>query len=153
MLFDSGELIKEDNPRSVSMNKILPFDITHNLVCPKPKCKVKFFDLVGKSELVDIRKSVCPLCKYVFDGLDRSFWCMVFEPPLDEYTLAIENMKKSMVEGWNPPPVELYYDDMTELYYKIGDGFKRMISHIELGRESISAFVFHKKSSTPSSPP
>lgn len=152
MLFDSDELIKEPNSRSVPMNKILPFDITHNLVCPK--CKVKFFDLVGKSTLVDIRKSMCPFCSHNFNGLDRSYWCTESEN-LDEHITGIEGIKKRMViEGWVPPPVELYYDDKTELYYKIGDGFKRMISHIELGKESVLAFVFHKKSinSTPSSP-
>lgn len=142
------KLVTESEPRNIPLNKVLPFDITHNLICPK--CKIRFFDMTGKSKLVDIRKSVCPFCCYLFDGLDRSHWCMKSED-LKEHITVIEGMKKSMFEGWKPPPVDLYCDDNTGMHYKIGDGFKRMITHIDLGKEYVLAFVFHKESSTPSS--
>lgn len=126
--------------RKVPVNKIVPFDMTHNLVCPY--CKIKFFDLTGKAKVIDIRKSVCPFYKHTFNGLDRKHWSMKSEN-LEEHLRMIEAMKKSMKSGWKPPPVELYFDTKTGLYYKL-EGFKRMIANIELHKKSIDAIVFHK---------
>jgi len=136
-LYDSNKLAKQKKVRKVELSKVIPSDLTHNLICQK--CKFKFFDFSGGFKKIDITKAICPSCRNVFNGLDRKYWSMKSEDVQAHFT-GIEAIKRKMKKGWKPEPVELYYDKKTRLYYKL-HGFKRMIAHIELGKKYINAIV------------
>lgn len=139
-LYDNNELAKEKGVRKVELSRIIPFDLTHNLICPK--CKFKFFDFSGGRRKVDVRKAICPFCKNVFNCLNRKYWSMKSEN-IEAHFTGIEAIKRRMKTGWKPEPIELYYDKKTGLYYKL-HGFKRMIAHIELNRKYIDSILFSK---------
>ena len=140
-LYDSNKLVKEKGIQKIELDRIIPFDLTHNLVCPC--CKYKFFDFSDGAKRVDIRKAICPSCKKTFNGLDRRYWSMKSED-IEAHLTGIETIKRRIINGWKPEPVELYYNKKTCLYYKL-HGFKRMIAHIELKKRYIDAVIYYPK--------